>query len=93
MVDRKACVVGIYYGSRGNWTQQYAWPCAPGKAATPTVGGEFNVGGKGYYFDSGNSRCYYYTQFKGNYLFHSVLYNKMVHFRMAESEFRCLMDV
>lgn len=76
MVDRKACVVGIYYGSRGNWTQQYAWPCAPGKAATPTVGGEFNVGGKGYYFDSGNSRCYYYTQFKGNYLFHSVLYNK-----------------
>ncbi len=76
MVDRKACVVGIYYGSRGNWTQQYAWPCAPGKASTPTVGGEFNVGGKGYYFDSGNSRCYYYTQFKGNYLFHSVLYNK-----------------
>lgn len=76
MVDRKACVVGIYYGSRGNWTQQYAWPCALGKAATPTVGGEFNVGGKGYYFDSGNSRCYYYTQFKGNYLFHSVLYNK-----------------
>lgn len=76
MVNRKDCVVGVYYGERGNWTQQYVWPCAPGKASTPTVFGEFNVASKGYYFDSGSSRCYYYTQFKGNYLFHSVLYNK-----------------
>lgn len=40
------------------------------------VTGWLNVAAKGYYFDSGNSRCFYYTQFKGNYLFHSVLYHK-----------------
>lgn len=48
----------------------------PGKASTPTVKGEFTVGIRGYYFDSGSSRCFWYTQFKGNYLFHSTLYNK-----------------
>ena len=34
------------------------------------------MGSKGYYFDSGNARCYWYTQFYGDYLFHSVIYNK-----------------
>lgn len=76
MVDRASCMVGVYSGKKGNWRLQYFWPCAPGKASTPTISGEYNVAGKGYYFDSGNSRCFYYTQFKGNYLFHSVLYNK-----------------
>lgn len=76
LVDRSSCTVGIYQGSKNNWKLKYFWPCAPGKASTPTISGEYNVAGKGYYFDSGNSRCFYYTQFKGNYLFHSVLYNK-----------------
>lgn len=76
LVDRSSCMVGIYQGSKNNWKLKYFWPCAPGKASTPTISGEYNVAGKGYYFDSGNSRCFYYTQFKGNYLFHSVLYNK-----------------
>ena len=76
LVDRASCVVGVYSGSKGKWSQRYIWSCAPGKASTPTVSGEFNVAAKGYYFDSGNSRCFYYTQFKGNYLFHSVLYHK-----------------
>ena len=40
------------------------------------AGSEFTVGSKGYYFDSGNARCYWYTQFYGDYLFHSVLYSK-----------------
>lgn len=76
LVDRASCVVGVYSGSKGKWSQRYIWSCAPGKASTPTVSGEFNVAAKGYYFDSGNSRCFYFTQFKGNYLFHSVLYHK-----------------
>ena len=76
LVDRSSCMVGIYQGSKNNWKLKYFWSCAPGKASTPTISGEYNVAGKGYYFDSGNSRCFYYTQFKGNYLFHSVLYNK-----------------
>lgn len=76
LVDRASCVVGVYSGRKGKWSQRYIWSCAPGKASTPTVPGEFNVAAKGYYFDSGNSRCFYFTQFKGNYLFHSVLYHK-----------------
>ena len=76
LVDRAACRVGVFSGRAGAWNMVYFWACAPGTAATPTVGGEFTVQGKGYYFDSGSSRCYWYTQFYGNYLFHSVLYSK-----------------
>ena len=76
LVDRDACKVGIFTGRQGAWNFLYFWDCAPGTAATPTVSGVFTVQSKGYYFDSGSSRCYWYTQFYGNYLFHSVLYSK-----------------
>ena len=76
LVDRAACRVGVFTGRTGAWNLVNFWACAPGTAATPTVSGEFTVQGKGYYFDSGSSRCYWYTQFYGNYLFHSVLYSK-----------------
>ena len=76
LVDRAACKVGIFTGGAGSWSILHFWDCAPGKASTPTVSGEFTVQSKGYYFDSGSSRCYWYTQFYGNYLFHSVLYSK-----------------
>ena len=76
LVDRAACRTTIFAGSTGAWNLLYDWQCAPGKPSTPTVGGEFTVGSKGYYFDSGNARCYWYTQFYGDYLFHSVLYSK-----------------
>ena len=74
LVDRASCKVGIFLGKAGAWNKQYYWSCSPGKPSTPTVSGTFTVQGKGYYFDSGRARCFYYTQFKGNYLFHSVLY-------------------
>ena len=36
----------------------------------------FKVGAKGYSFGQNHGYiCYYYTQFLGNYLFHSILYN------------------
>ena len=76
LVDRAACKVAVYAGSFGAWNNIKYWDCAPGKASTPTVSGTFTVQGKGYYFDSGSARCYWYTQFYGNYLFHSVLYSK-----------------
>ena len=76
LVDRAACKVSIFAGSFGAWNNIKYWDCAPGKASTPTVSGTFTVQGKGYYFDSGSARCYWYTQFYGNYLFHSVLYSK-----------------
>lgn len=75
MVDTSSCVVGVYRGSRGNWTNAAFWSCAPGNPWTPTVVGQFSVGMKGYSFGSGYT-CYYWTQFYGDYLFHSVLYNQ-----------------
>ena len=74
LVDTSRCKVGIFHGSKGNWALQRMMDCAPGKSSTPTKKGRFTVGSKGYYFDSGAARCFYFTQFSGNYLFHSVLY-------------------
>lgn len=73
LVDTTACRVAVYSGSYGNWKEKAYWPCSPGAWSTPTVRGIFSVGSRGYYFDSGASRCFWYTQFYGNYLFHSTL--------------------
>lgn len=75
LVNRNTHKVGIYQGYRGNWNCVKYWSCADGKASTPTVSGVFRVGSKGYYFNSGIYRCYWWTQFYGDYLFHSVLYS------------------
>ena len=76
LVNRSTHNVGVYQGWQGNWSNVHYWDCADGAPGTPTIAGLFSVGSKGYYFDSGAARCYWYTQFRGNYLFHSVLYNK-----------------
>ena len=76
LVNRSTHKVGVFQGWQGNWNCIQYWDCSDGAPSTPTVEGRFTVGIRGYYFDSGASRCYWYTQFKGNYLFHSVLYNK-----------------
>jgi len=66
----------ICQGSQGNWTPIQYWQCADGKASTPTKKGVFTIQGKGKSFTSGNAICHWYSQFSGNYLFHSVLYYK-----------------
>ncbi len=76
LVDTTENVVGIYTGKQGNWTLKYSWGCTTGKASTPTVTGVFTVGAKGKYFNGSTYTCWYYTQFYGNYLFHSVIYQK-----------------
>lgn len=76
LVNRSTHKVGVFRGWQGSWQSVYYWDCSDGAPSTPTVEGVFTVGIRGYYFDSGASRCYWYTQFRGNYLFHSVLYNK-----------------
>ena len=76
LVNRSTHKVGIFQGWQGNWNNIAFWDCSDGAPSTPTVEGVFRVGSRGYYFDSGSSRCYWYTQFYGNYLFHSVLYSK-----------------
>ena len=77
LVDTNQCKVAVFHGSQWNWSLQHLWDCAPGRAGTPTVKGRFSTGSKGYYFDNNGIRCFYYTQFRGNYLFHSVLYRQL----------------
>lgn len=73
LVDTSRCVTSIYYGSQGNWDLDRRYVCSTGRAGTPTVIGEYEVFGKGYSFGHGYT-CYYYTQFYGDYLFHSSPY-------------------
>lgn len=73
LVDTSRCVTSIYTGSWNNWTLNRRYVCSMGKASTPTVKGEYQVYGKGYSFGHGYT-CYYYTQFYGDYLFHSSPY-------------------
>lgn len=74
LVNRGTRKVGIYQGWQGNWTPVMYWDCTVGAPRSQTVTGVFRTGAKGYYFDSHGSRCFWYTQFYGDYLFHSVLY-------------------
>ena len=73
MVNRSTHKVGVFQGWQGNWNNIVYWDCGDGAPGTPTVTGVFTVGSRGYYFNSGVYRCFWYTQFYGDYLFHSVL--------------------
>ena len=76
LVDNSANRVGVYRGGRGGWTKVRFMTCSCGKPSTPTVRGTFSVGSKGYSFGENKGySCYYWTQFHGDYLFHSILYN------------------
>lgn len=57
----------------GTWVVEKELICTTGAWNTPTVKGQFTVGLRGMSFGSGYT-CWYWTQFYGNYLFHSVLY-------------------
>lgn len=75
-VDLKSFKVNIFSGSKNNWTLINSYLCTIGKKSTPTPPGSYTVGIKGLYFGVNKGyKCWYYTQFKGNYLFHSILYN------------------
>lgn len=74
LVDCKKNKVAIFRGSKGNWNYVQYWPCTTGAPSSPTKKGIFKVGSRGTSFGSGYT-CWYWTQFSGNYLFHSVLYN------------------
>ncbi len=76
VVDTSACRFGVFEGSKGNWTAMKYWKCSPGKPSTPTKKGKFTVKSKGKSFSGKTYTCWYYTQFYGNYLIHSVLYQK-----------------
>lgn len=57
------------------WKVVKYWVCSTGAPDMPTILGSFEVGDRGYSFgDWEGYTCYYWTQFSGNYLFHSVKY-------------------
>ena len=75
LVDTTANKVGVFNGKKGNWNLVHYWSCSAGAPSTPTVKGYFTVGNRGTNFgeDKGYT-CWWWTQFYGDYLFHSVLY-------------------
>lgn len=75
-VDLSNFKVNIFNGKNHNWTLSHSYPCTIGKPSTPTPKGSFITGIKGLYFGVEKGyKCWYYTQFNGNYLFHSIIYN------------------
>ena len=77
IVDRSTHRVGVFKGRKNSWTNVKYYKCCVGKPSTPTISGTYTVGSKGKYFDTGTKgRCWYYTQISGNYLFHSVIYDR-----------------
>lgn len=75
-VDTGSFKVNIFKGSTNKWNLINSYLCTLGKASTPTPKGTYKVGIKGLYFGVNKGyKCWYYTQFKGNYLFHSIIYN------------------
>lgn len=76
LVDTHKNRVEILKGQKGDWKVHKYWKCTSGASGSRTVRGKFTIQSRGLYF--GNEKgytCWYWTQFYGNYLFHSVLYN------------------
>ena len=77
IVKLKEHRVRVYERTDGRWKKIHRWKCTTGKKSTPTPKGTFHIGVKGLHFNTGErSRCWYYTQFYGSYMFHSVLYDR-----------------
>ena len=77
IVDRAAHRVGVFKGSKYNCADTKYYKCCVGKPSTPTISGTYYIKSRGKYFDTGTKgRCWYFTQINGNYLFHSVIYDR-----------------
>ena len=69
--------VRVYSGKKNNWKRIKDFSCTMGAKSTRTPRGEYTIKNKGKYFNTGSrGRCWYWTQFYGNYLFHSVIFNR-----------------
>ena len=83
-IDLKKQRVNVFTGSNHQWKLVKSMVCSSGKPSTPTIKGNFKVGNKGTYFTTNYEvggktivvRCKYFTQISGNYLFHSIIYDK-----------------
>lgn len=75
-VSLKNKEVNIFSYLNNRWNLINVFKCSVGEKDTPTVTGNFKIGNKGYSFGQEKGYvCKYYTQFYGNYLFHSILYD------------------
>ena len=68
----------VYRGKKDNWSIIKTFNCSTGIAGEETPEGIFTVKEKGdwFYSDEYNQGGKYWVQFSGNYLFHSLPYNK-----------------
>lgn len=67
----------VFKGTTNNYTLIQKFYCSVGSSSTPTAPGQFRVGMKGLSFGQGDGfQAKYFTQINGNYLYHSVIYNK-----------------
>lgn len=74
LVDTAQNRTVVFEKGNGSWIAHKYLTCATGAWNSPTVKGIFAVGSRGLAFGNGYT-CWYWTQFCGNYLFHSVLYD------------------
>ena len=65
----------VFHRSGGSWQVARNVAVSTGAPGTPTHTGTYTIGDRGYSFGSGYT-CYYWTQFRGPYYFHSVLYHQ-----------------
>ena len=73
VVDTSAPHCMTFYWAANSWQPLTDMPCSVGKSSTPTVTGTFTIKNRGSSFGHGYT-AYWWTQFSGDYLFHSVLY-------------------
>lgn len=77
-VNLKDQITYIYKGSINNWDKIKSFKCSTGIESEKTPTGIFDVHERGAWFfsDKYNQGGKYWVQFYGDYLFHSVPYNK-----------------
>ena len=73
VVDTNAPHCMTFYWADSSWQPLTDMPCSVGKPSTPTIKGTFTIKNRGSSFGHGYT-AYWWTQFHGDYLFHSVLY-------------------
>ena len=73
IVDTGSNHTVIFKGYKGAWGVDKFWRCSTGAWNSPTVKGLYTIQERGLSFGHGYT-CWYWTQFYGDYLFHSSPY-------------------